>query len=76
MVHIIVLEGFSLRKRSNAQSSLYGRDDVCLDNDDDTMVQPDILIVCNENDRDERRVNGAPDFIVEKFWTDMRSKNL
>ena len=24
MVHIIVLEGFSLRKRSNAQSSLYG----------------------------------------------------
>ena len=39
--------------------------DVCLDNDDDTMVQPDILIVCNENDRDERRVNGAPDFIVE-----------
>ena len=39
--------------------------DVCLDNDEDTMVQPDILIVCNENDRDERRVNGAPDFIVE-----------
>jgi Uma2 family endonuclease len=39
--------------------------DVCLDNDNDTMVQPDILIVCNENDRDERRVNGAPDFIVE-----------
>ena len=39
--------------------------DVCLDNDDDTMVQPDILIVCNENDRDESRVNGAPDFIVE-----------
>ena len=39
--------------------------DVCLDNDDDTMVQPDFLIVCNKDDRDERRVNGAPDFIVE-----------
>jgi len=39
--------------------------DVCLDNDEDTMVQPDILIVCNKEDRDERRVNGAPDFIVE-----------
>jgi Uma2 family endonuclease len=39
--------------------------DVCLDNDDDTMVQPDIFIVCNKEDRDERRVNGAPDFIVE-----------
>ena len=39
--------------------------DVCLDNDDDTIVQPDILIVCNENDMDERRVNGAPDFITE-----------
>ncbi|MBO4872567.1 MAG: Uma2 family endonuclease [Lachnospiraceae bacterium] len=39
--------------------------DVRLDNDNFTMVQPDILIVCEKNDRDIRRINGAPDFIVE-----------
>ncbi len=38
--------------------------DVRLDNDDYTMVQPDLLIVCHD-DRDIRRVNGAPDFITE-----------
>ena len=39
--------------------------DVRLDNDDYTMVQPDLLIVCGKNDGDIRRINGAPDFITE-----------
>ena len=39
--------------------------DVRLDNDDYTMVQPDLIIVCGRKDRDHRRINGAPDFIVE-----------
>ena len=39
--------------------------DVCLDSDNRTMVQPDILIVCNNKDRDIRRINGAPDFVIE-----------
>ena len=39
--------------------------DVRLDNDNYTMVQPDILIVCDESDSDKRRVNGAPDFAAE-----------
>ena len=39
--------------------------DVRLDNDDFTMVQPDLLIICGRNDGDTRRINGAPDFIVE-----------
>ena len=29
------------------------------------MVQPDLLIICGRNDGDTRRINGAPDFIVE-----------
>lgn len=39
--------------------------DVRLDNDDHTMVQPDVFIVCSRNDGDIRRINGAPDFIIE-----------
>ena len=42
--------------------------DVCLrgrGNNDDTVVQPDLLIVCDLSKLDENRCNGAPDFIVE-----------
>ena len=39
--------------------------DVCLDNDDWTIVQPDLLITCQSRDQDSRRINGAPDFIIE-----------
>lgn len=30
-----------------------------------TIVQPDILIVCDKSKLDEKRCNGAPDFIIE-----------
>jgi Uma2 family endonuclease len=30
-----------------------------------TIVQPDIMIVCDKNKLDGKRCNGAPDFIVE-----------
>lgn len=30
-----------------------------------TIVQPDIMIVCDKNKLDEKRCNGAPDFIIE-----------
>ena len=39
--------------------------DVQLDNDDKTMVQPDVLVVCDKNKITKTRVVGAPDFIVE-----------
>lgn len=32
---------------------------------DDTIVQPDILIVCDKNKLDGHKCNGAPDFVVE-----------
>ncbi|MBI3376755.1 MAG: Uma2 family endonuclease [Betaproteobacteria bacterium] len=31
----------------------------------DTVVQPDLLVVCNESKLDERGMRGAPDWIVE-----------
>ncbi len=30
-----------------------------------TIVQPDIMIVCDKDKLDENRCNGAPDFIIE-----------
>lgn len=42
--------------------------DVCLNakgDKDKTTVQPDILVVCDKNKLDDKRCNGAPDFIIE-----------
>jgi len=39
---------------------LFGRGD-----DDDTVVQPDILVICNQSKMDEKGGNGAPDLIIE-----------
>jgi Uma2 family endonuclease len=35
------------------------------DSKDDTVVQPDLLIVCDNSKLDRKGCNGAPDFIVE-----------
>jgi Uma2 family endonuclease len=35
------------------------------DNYIDTVVQPDILVVCDKSKLDERGCNGSPDFIIE-----------
>ena len=42
--------------------------DVCLNSlgdEDDTVVQPDILVVCDEAKIDKKRCNGAPDMVIE-----------
>lgn len=39
--------------------------DVQLDCDDRTMVQPDVVVVCDRNKVNMRCVYGAPDFVVE-----------
>ena len=42
--------------------------DVCLNglgDEDDTVVQPDILVVCDESKIDKKRCNGAPDMTIE-----------
>ena len=38
---------------------------VFLNNDDTTYVEPDISVICDKNKIDERRCNGAPDWIIE-----------
>jgi len=42
--------------------------DVCLNglgDDDDTVVQPDIIVICDESKIDKKRCNGAPDMVIE-----------
>ena len=39
--------------------------DVQLDRDDKTMVQPDVVIVCDRNNITKPRIVGAPDLVVE-----------
>lgn len=39
--------------------------DVKLGDDPLTIVQPDILVVCDKDKLDGKRCNGAPDFIIE-----------
>ena len=50
--------------------------DVRLDKDNYTMVQPDLLAVCGENDEEiEIRYEGAPDLVVEILSPSSRSKD-
>ncbi len=50
--------------------------DVQLDEDDRTVVQPDVLIVCDKSKFRNGRVFGAPDFITEVLSPSTRRKDL
>ncbi|MDO4555982.1 MAG: Uma2 family endonuclease, partial [Lachnospiraceae bacterium] len=39
--------------------------DVKLSDNPLTVVQPDIMVICDKDKLDEKRCNGAPDFIIE-----------
>lgn len=50
--------------------------DVRLDRDDYTMVQPDLLVVCAEDDGYYEQVEGAPDLAVEILSPSTRQKDM
>lgn len=50
--------------------------DVQLDRDDRTIVQPDILVVCDRKKFVNGRIYGAPDFIVEVLSPATRKKDI
>jgi len=50
--------------------------DVRLDRDNYTMVQPDLLVVCADEDGEWRRIEGAPDLVVEILSPSTRNKDL
>lgn len=53
--------------------------DVRLDRDDDTMLVPDVFVVCESDDpklSDEGYIDGAPDLVVEVLSPSTRKKDM
>ena len=50
--------------------------DVVLDNDQYTVVQPDVLVVCDREKFRDGRVYGAPDLVVEVLSPSTRRKDI
>lgn len=50
--------------------------DVQLDCDDKTMVQPDVVIICERDKIIDRCIYGAPDFIMEVLSKSTRKKDM
>ncbi len=50
--------------------------DVRLDQDDYTMVQPDLIVLCRKPGPDANRVEGAPDLLVEILSPSTRMKDM
>ncbi|WP_330364419.1 Uma2 family endonuclease [Butyrivibrio sp. XPD2002] len=50
--------------------------DVQLDKDDKTMVQPDVMIICDRDKIVKQKVYGAPDFVVEVLSDSTKKKDM
>lgn len=50
--------------------------DVQLDCDDKTMVQPDVVIICDRDKIINRCIYGAPDFVIEVLSKSTRKKDM
>ena len=50
--------------------------DVQLDNDNRTMLQPDLFVLCRDFDIHAKSIPGAPDLVVEILSDSTRSKDL
>ena len=55
---------------------LFAPVDVQLDCDDQTMVQPDVLIICDKDKIIRRCIMGAPDFIIEILSESTQKKDM
>lgn len=65
LTELLVLFSTYLKKQNGTCRVFPAPFDVKLSDQPLTIVQPDILIVCDLNKLDEKRCNGAPDFILE-----------
>lgn len=55
---------------------MYAPIDVQLDQDDKTMVQPDVIVVCDRSKIINRCVFGAPDLVIEILSQSTRKKDM
>jgi Uma2 family endonuclease len=65
-----------IRNNKGSCIPLYSPVDVQLDCDDKTMVQPDIVIVCDKDKVKQRVIYGAPDFVLEILSPSTRRKDM
>lgn len=65
-----------IRKKNGKCVTVTSPIDVQLDCDNRTMVQPDVIIVCDRNKFKKGRVFGAPDLVVEVLSDSTRKKDI
>lgn len=65
-----------IRKKKGKCITILSPLDVQLDCDNKTMVQPDIVIVCDRSKFKEGRVFGAPDLVVEVLSESTKKKDI
>ena len=80
--HQLVLSGLSvlfanfIKKKKGPCIMLFAPVDVQLDCDNKTMVQPDLLILCDKSKVTKKCIKGAPDFVLEILSESTRKKDL
>lgn len=65
-----------IRRKKGSCIPLAAPMDVQLDCDDKTMVQPDVLVVCDRGKVIKRCIYGAPDFVVEVLSSSTKKKDM
>lgn len=65
-----------IRKKKGKCVTLTSPIDVQLDCDNRTVVQPDVVIVCDRNKFKKGRIFGAPDLVVEVLSDSTRKKDI
>lgn len=65
-----------IRKQNGKCLPMYAPIDVQLDCDDRTVVQPDVLVLCDVSKLSGNTILGAPDFIVEVLSSSTRKKDM
>lgn len=65
-----------IKKKKSSCVPLIAPADVQLDCDNRTIVQPDVMIVCDRSKIHRNRVFGAPDFIIEVLSPSTKNKDI
>jgi Uma2 family endonuclease len=65
-----------IRKKKGSCIPFIAPTDVQLDCDNRTIVQPDVMIVCDRSKINRSRIFGAPDFVLEVLSPSTRNKDI
>lgn len=74
IVHMSIYE--YIRKNKGKCKVFEAPVDVRLCRDEKTMVQPDVLVICDRNKITGRRIEGAPDFVLEIISESTQKKDM